>query len=131
LIFELLVQFVVEVFGQLLFEVAIAFGWESVRDSVRSRERASPLLAASGHFLTGCIAGVLSLLLYRERVTQDALFPGISLILSPLGTGLVMQWLGDRWGDEKQRPMLFTFQGGATFAFGMALVRFLYMRYAR
>jgi hypothetical protein len=85
----------------------------------------------TGHFLTGGIAGALSLLLYANRVTRDALFPGISLILSPLGTGLAMQWLGDRWREDTQRPVLFTFRGGATFAFGMALVRFLYMRYAR
>jgi hypothetical protein len=76
----------------------------------------------------GCIAGVLSLLLFGRRLTRPGLFPGISLIVSPLGTGLVMHWLGEFWRERgKDRPALFTFRAGAIFAFGMALLRFLYL----
>jgi hypothetical protein len=75
----------------------------------------------------GLVAGVLSLLLFGSRLTQRGPIPGLSLVASPLGTGLAMHWLGEFWRErEKDRPALFTFRAGAIFAFGMALVRFLY-----
>ena len=55
-------------------------------------------------------------------------FRGVSLLLSPLGTGLAMHILGEFWSNRgKERPALFSFRAGAAFAFGMALVRFLYL----
>jgi len=127
-IFELLVQLIVEILGQIVFEFATALGWESLKDSVRRERKATPVLAGIGHLLMGMTAGVLSLFLFGSRLTQRGPFPGISLILSPLGTGLAMHWLGEFWRDRgKDPPVLFTFRAGAIFAFGMALVRFLYL----
>ena len=75
----------------------------------------------------GLIAGLLSLVVLGTRVTPRAVFPGVSLVLSPLVCGLAMHWLGEFWeAREQDRPVLFTFRAGAIFAFGMALVRFLY-----
>ena len=129
-IFELLLQLVLEILGQILFEFATAFGFESLKDSVRREREVTPLLASFGHFLMGSMAGVVSLVLFGSRLTQRALFPGISLIASPLGTGLAMHWLGEFWRERgRDRPVLFTFRGGAVFAFGMALVRFLYLEW--
>lgn len=118
---------ILEVVGQVLFEIAATVGWESLQQSVRREREARPLLAGVGHFLLGAAAGGLSLVLVRTRLTRRIVFPGVSLIVSPIATGVVMHWLGEFWRDRgRDRPVLFTFRAGATFAFGMALVRYLY-----
>ena len=85
------------------------------------------MLAGIGQFLAGLGAGLLSLGVFRARLLPRATLPGISLVLSPLGTGIVMHLLGELWRTRgKDPPMLFTFRAGAIFAFGMALVRLWY-----
>lgn len=127
-IFELLVQLIFETLGEVVFELATSLGWESLKDQTRTKREATPLLASIGQFLMGVVAGVLSLVLFGTRLTRRFLFPGISLVVSPLGTGIVMHWLGGFWESRgRDRPVLFTFRAGAIFAFGMALVRFLYL----
>jgi hypothetical protein len=42
--------------------------------------------------------------------------------------GIVMHWLGEFWRARgRDTPILFSFRSGAIFAFGMALVRFVYV----
>jgi hypothetical protein len=111
---------------QLLFEVAITVGWESLRDATgRSRRRAG-LLTGLALVVAGAVAGYVSVLIFGGRLTPAGGIPGASLVLAPLGTGVVMSWVGRWWhrrGDTP--PPLFTFAGGATFAGAMAVVRFL------
>jgi len=116
-IWEILLQIVVEV----LFEL----GFESIRESMRRRRRAHPVLALVGAALLGGVAGFVTSLLWPTRIIQTAPVPGVSLLLSPLLTGLVMDQYG-RW-RERHGSYLATFWGGALFAFGMALVRFLWV----
>ncbi len=123
---EFLFQVVVEVIGQILFEVVFGVGSESLKHSSGREGRSHPVLAAIGHFLMGVIAGGVSLLLFNERLLSRSAFPGLSLLLSPLATGAAMHVIGARWENEEERPRLFSFRAGATFAFGMALVRFYY-----
>ena len=128
-LFGLVLEIVLEVLGQLLFEGAAALGWESLKEALRRNRRVNPVLASVGQWVLGAAAGGVSLLVLPARLTEGALFPGISLLLSPLATGLIMDELGDRWiARGKQPPALFNFRAGASFAFGMALVRFLYFR---
>jgi hypothetical protein len=88
----------------------------------------SPVLAAVGHLLAGVAAGALSVLILPRRVAPHAPFAGLSLVVSPIGTGLVMQWIGELTGrGPSNRPALFSFRTGAIFAFGMSLVRFVYI----
>ena len=125
--FEIIVQFVLEVVGQVLVELLAELGWESLRDGMRPRRKAHPALAALGQFLLGLLAGGLSLLIVGHRLFGPAPLPGVSLILSPLATGAAMHVIGGFWpGHFGERPGLFEFRAGAICAFGMALVRFLY-----
>jgi hypothetical protein len=123
---ELLAQLVLEIVGQVLFELAVAFGWESLKDSARRGRESTPVLAATGHLLLGLIAGVLSLFIVPHRLAPRSPLPGLSLVLSPIGTGIAMHWIGEFW-REHDRPVLFSFRAGATVAFGMALVRFVHV----
>ena len=118
----------VEIVGQVLFEILASFGWESVKDSTRREREATPILAATGHLLLGAIAGILSLLIVPQRLAPHSPLPGLSLLLSPIGSGIAMHWLGEFWRERgKDRPVLFSFRAGALFAFGMAVVRFVYV----
>ena len=76
----------------------------------------------------GLVAGVVSLVLIRRRLMPPTRVPGLSLVLSPIGTGMAMHWIGEFWRERgRDRPTLFSFRTGDIFAFGMALVRFVYL----
>ena len=126
---ELLLQIVLEIVGQVLFEFIAAFGWESLKDSTRRERESTPVLSGTGHLLLGLFAGILSLFIVPRRLTPHSPLPGVSLVLSPIGTGIVMHWIGEFWRERggRDRPILFSFRAGAIFAFGMALVRFVYV----
>ena len=126
---EFLFQIVIEVIGQVLFEILFGVGSESLKGATRRQRRSHPVLAGIGHFVMGVIAGAVSLLLFNERLLARSTIPGVSLLLSPLGTGAAMHVLGARWEHDDERPRLFSFRAGAIFAFGMALVRFSYFEF--
>ena len=127
-LFEVLGQIVLEIVGQVIVEFLTALGWESLTDSVGRESKSRPVLAAVGHLLLGLAAGVISLLIFARRLTPHSPLPGLSLLLSPIGTGVAMHWLGEFWRERgRDRPALFSFRAGAIFAFGMALVRFVYL----
>jgi hypothetical protein len=118
---------VIEIAWQILVELLTAFGWESL-DSLRPDRKARPVLARVGQFLMGVAAGILSVLLFGRRLVPRPLIPGLSLVLSPIVTGIAMDWMGELLSERgKRRPALFSFWAGAVFAFGMALVRFVYL----
>jgi hypothetical protein len=112
-----------EVIGEVLFELVFGFGW----DYLTPREdKSGSVFAAVSQFLFGAAAGVLSVLILPTRVVSRPFVPGISLAISPIVTGIAMQRVGDFWRDRgKSAPALFSFRGGAIFAFGMALARFV------
>lgn len=123
---ELLLQLVLEVVGQIVVEIAAGLGWESLQAPWRPEREASPFLRGIGCFLLGLAGGVLSVLLVNSRLVPQSTLPGINLVLSPICTGIAMHVIGEWWGDRRRRPALFSFWTGAIFAFGMALVRFIY-----
>ncbi len=120
-------ELLLEIFGQVLFELLASAGWRTLSDGVRPERESHPVLAVIGQFVLGLLGGGLSLLILSRRVWGTSPLPGASLILSPLGTGLAMHVLGKVWpAHYGEKPGLLSFGGGATFAFGMALVRFTY-----
>ena len=127
-ILELLLQIVIEIVGEVLFELFVTLGWESLVGSIRSNRRFSLVTDSVALFLLGLFASAMTLLIVRRRLSPYSPLPGVSLLLAPLGTGLVMHRLGDVWEEHgKPRPVLFSFRAGALFAFGMAFARFVYI----
>jgi hypothetical protein len=118
---------IVELFGEILFGIAGAVLEEAISDE----EQARKVPAAIGHLLMGMIAGVVSLLVLQRRVIQQPSILGTSLIVAPLSTGLVLEFLGKWWVRRGNvRMALFTFWGGFWFALGMAAIRFVYLERA-
>ena len=123
ILFEVVFEFILQVFGELLFEV----GLRSVSEPFKDRETRNPVLAFIGYALAGAVVGALSLSVIPRPLFRTAGFHGVSLIVSPLLAGAAMSGLG--WLRRRQGKRLLrldSFVYGAIFAFGMALVRFLF-----
>ena len=123
ILFEVVFEFILQVFGELLVEV----GLRSVSEPFKPRETRNPVLAFIGYAAGGALMGGLSLFVLSRPLFRTGGFHGVSLIVSPLLAGAAMSgvgWLRRRQGKRLLRLDKFAY--GAVFAFGMALVRFLF-----
>jgi hypothetical protein len=112
----------------VIVEFTVGLGLDSWGGSAPRERVHGPVFTTTVQFLAGVSAGVLSVLLIPQRLSPPSPLPGVSLILAPIGTGIVMYGLGEIWRDRgKKAPALFSFRAGAIFAFGMALVRFVHV----
>jgi len=123
---EILIQLILDIFGQVILEVLAEFGLAALKATLERQNRSLPL-AALGLFLLGAGLGGLSLFVWPQRVIKPGPVPGLGLLISPLCVGGVMH----AWGTYRRvlghiTTNLATFAGGAAFALGSALVRFLW-----
>jgi len=86
-------------------------------------------LAYLGYWLFGTLLGALSLALFRRRIVHPGKIPGASLVISPVLAGLSMWATGAYLRRHDKKVMqLENFGYGYVFAFGMALIRFLFAK---
>jgi hypothetical protein len=85
-------------------------------------------VAGLGIVMMGTLGGVLTSAIWPTRVFEPGPLPGISLLLSPLLSGLVMEGIG-RWRERRgqTRSYISTYWGGALFALAMASARLLWV----
>jgi hypothetical protein len=104
-------------------EFCIQRGWQVFSEPFRKGP--NPILAAIGLTLLGALAGLLTSLIVPNRIFGQYGIKGVSILFSPLLTGLIMHRYG-QWLVERGRPRspFATFWGGALFALGMAFVRY-------
>ncbi len=105
---------------------------EGVFTKVAEATTANRALATIAYALLGVLAGALSLLVLPHPLVHPAhpsRFHGISLLISPIITGLVMSSVGAvlRRRGKKVVPVE-SFGYGFIFALGMALVRFFFAK---
>ena len=100
---------------------------DHVIESSFSGRSANPWIAVVVYLCLGAVAGfeTADLLPHRLFPVKQA-FAGFSLLLAPLGMGLLMQFFGS-WKRRHGRDSswLATFWGGALFAFSTALARWI------
>lgn len=114
IIFELIIGLILEVIVQVIIEVLVFFGYESLASSFKEYKSANKYLAIIGCLLLGAVFGLTTYFIYPHPIIKKSLFPGISLIVSPLIVGLVMKKLGDvRIKSSKRISILLTFRGGS------------------
>jgi len=124
-IFELLFEFILEILIQILTEL----GLYSMSQAFHRREKRDPFLAVPGYMLLGLLAGGISLLLFPHSFIRSQRFHGVSLVVIPQLGGAVMSGIGRlRRKRREEIIQLDSFVYRATFAFGMALKRFLFTR---
>ena len=123
IIVEFFLEFIVQMIGEVFFEVA----FHRLAGAPWARKARSATLAVIVYFGLGVITGWFSILIFPHSFIRSSRLHGISLIVTPLLAGLTMSGIG--WFRERQgKPVirLDTFAYGFIFAFGMALVRFLF-----
>jgi hypothetical protein len=122
---ELIAEILLEaVFAELAGVLSRAFRLFNVK--VR---RADPVVATVTFGLVGVSSGFLSVFLFPHHLVHPTRLHGISLLISPILTGLLMAQIGRtvrRWGRQPVRIESFGY--GFIFALAMALVRFWLVR---
>jgi hypothetical protein len=118
-----------ECLGELALGAIADLFVRSIRNLVAESKAINPSLAALGYFLLGAGSGALSVLILPHPLLHPSPVHGVSLVVSPLLTGLAMSQVGlalRRRG--KQAIRIESFGYGFTFALGMAIVRFIFVK---
>jgi uncharacterized membrane protein YadS len=98
------------------------------RFRVKTR-RANPIIATATFAVVGVSFGFLSVWLFPHRLVHPTRVRGISLLISPILTGMAMASIGRtvrKRGKQSVRIESFTY--GFIFAFALSLVRFWLVR---
>jgi len=118
-----------EVLFQVVLEEMVALVLRSVRNLFEESNTINPILAGAGYFLLGTLLGIASLRLFPHPLVHPSRFHGISLVISPLVTGLIMSQLGGLLRRKgKQSVRIESFGYGFIFALGLAIIRFFFSR---
>ena len=125
LLAEALLEFLIELVGEAILSLLL----RATREVFVLSRAVNPVLAAIGYVFLGTVMGGISIFLFPHPLIHPSRLHGISLLVIPVLTGLVMSRIGAalrRYG--KLPTQIESFGYGFAFAFGMALVRFLFVR---
>ena len=127
LIFELIFEVLAEVVLQIVAEGLFELGLYSLSEALNRKRRRNPILASIGYLLWGGIIGVVTVFIFPTLMIKNATLRILNLIISPVMAGLAMSAIGS-WRKRKGQDLLRidSFLYGALFAFGLAIVRYLY-----
>ena len=113
MILEVITSLLARVFGKF-FDAIFAYG---------------PYFTAATVTALGIVSGYLSLMVFPHRLIHLSKLHGVSLLISPLLTGLVMFQIGRMLRDRGRRTTrIESFTYGYIFAFAVALIRFVSVR---
>jgi hypothetical protein len=122
-------ELLIEVVFQWIAEASAVAIIRSVRNANRESKVVSPVLAAAGYLLLGAGFGAVSVLFFPHPLVHPSKFHGISLVVSPIITGLIMSKIGlVRRSKNEDSLQIESFGYGLTFALGVALIRFFFVR---
>lgn len=126
---EALLAVLLEVIGDALLEVLFGLVAEALSGVIKRLEDATPVVVTLGLAGAGAGAGLLSAWLVPHRlIVGRVVIPGLSVLVAPLLTGVVMDLLGKQIRRAGHWPSsVATFRGGVVFAFSMALVRWWFV----
>jgi hypothetical protein len=118
---------------ELLFEALIEIGLSAIiagayrlfRGFRITARRGSPVFAAAILITIGLLLGFLSVAIFPHPLVHPSRFHGISLLISPVVTGLVMAAVGGGIRRRGRIPVrIESFGYGFAFAFTFAFIRF-------
>ncbi len=121
IIFELLAELLLQLFGELLLEIGLHALVEPFR------KQPHPWLSAFAYTVFGAAAGGLTLLFVPAHFVHALPLRLLNLLLTPLAAGLLMAQVG-AWRQRRGQELLRLdhFGYGFLFAFSLALVRFFF-----
>jgi hypothetical protein len=125
---SMIAEVLFEVFLQILMEFLTALLLRGTRSVFSAFVRLNLPISVIGSAILGLVAGVLSLYVFPHTLFHPSRIHGISLLISPLLTGLFMWWVGKSLKMQGKRPVqIESFACGFVFALGMALIRYLHI----
>jgi hypothetical protein len=123
---SMIAEVLIEAFLQIIMESLAALLLRGTRSAFSAFARLNLPISVFGSAILGLVAGVLSLYVFPHTLFHPSRIHGISLLISPLLTGLFMWWVGKSLKTWGRRPVqIESFACGFVFALGMALIRYL------
>jgi hypothetical protein len=124
---------ILEIICEFLLELTLAavagLLSRALRRFVVTVRRGNPIVSTVVFALVGAGFGFVSAFIFPHPLLHPSRFHGISLLISPVLTGLVMAWIGRAWRRRGRASVrIESFGYGFTFALAMALVRFWLVR---
>ena len=121
---EFILEIVLEIAGEALLDL-IMRGFLFLAGKLF--EVGSPVASWVVYLGLGAVAGWVSLVPFPHPFVRPSAVHGISLLIAPIGTGLLMSFAGRVLRSRGKKTMrIESFWFGFAFALGMALVRFLF-----
>jgi hypothetical protein len=125
---EIIVEGILSLLGEVLLyffaEVLFELGVGAIGHGLKKRPSSNPIVSGIGYLLVGAIVGAASAWIMPNRIFRATTSNGVSLMLAPLGVGLLMMAYGKyRQSKGRETTYLATFWGGGLFAFTTAIVR--------
>jgi hypothetical protein len=122
-----ILQFLGELFIQVVFEAVAAVLGHSIKAPFQRAEPIRPFLGAIGYALFGAIAGGISLWLVPDLFIENGWLRWLNLIVVPVTAGGIMSAVG-AWRRHRDMRVirLDSFAYGYCFALAMAAVRFMW-----
>jgi len=128
-LFSALAEALFELLFELFAEAIVSLIVRAIRSLFSSVGPLSPILAGALYLFLGGAFGALSIFFFPHPIFRPSRFHGISLLVSPLITGLVMSQVGKLLRRNDKEPVqIESFGYGFTFALGMAVVRLILVR---
>ena len=124
---EVILQCFFEFVLQLIAEVLGEVGSRSCENWFKQKRIQNPWLAGAGYLLLGVAIGAISLIIFKNSFIQSPAIRLANLFLTPALVGGAMAFIGWlRSKNDQELVRLDRFGYGFLFAFGMALVRYIY-----
>lgn len=127
---EFLLEMLFELVGEFLLELVMAAVLDLVLRAIAKAFEtrfANPVLALASYVVLGALSGGLSLLFFPHPLVHPSRLHGINLLVSPTATGLAMSLIGSMLSRQNKKvTRIESFGYGFAFAFGIALIRFLF-----
>jgi hypothetical protein len=116
-------ELLLQLLGEVIFDLALRALGRFFKDAAFD-----PVAVAVLHFALGAFAGGFSLVIFPHPLFRPSSIRGVSLLISPIATGASMSLIGSMLRRKgKRATQIETFWHGFAFAFGMALVRLLFI----
>jgi hypothetical protein len=114
---------------EFVCEEIIAFLWRAMKEIFAESAFDNPVLATVGYLALGTATGGLSLLAFPHPLVHPSRMHGISMLISPIVTGSLMSLVGYALRRRGKEPaQIESFGYGFTFALGMAVIRFFFVK---
>jgi hypothetical protein len=128
---EFLLEMLLELAGEFLLELVMAAILDLLLRAIakvfETFRFANPVFALASYVLLGVLSGGLSVLVFPHPLVHPSRLHGINLLVSPIATGLAMSLIGSMLSrQDKKVTRIESFGYGFAFAFGIALIRYLF-----